>query len=79
VEDSFLNIFQQLQDKFDEQDLQFIAITARLIWLRRNDVVFGGDFQAPSTIVSRAKEQQEASNSADQARRDNLFKAIVVT
>jgi hypothetical protein len=79
VEDSFLSIFQQLQEKFDEHDLQFIAITARLIWLRRNEVVFGGEFLAPSDIICRAQEQHEASNSADQARRDNLFKSPVIT
>jgi hypothetical protein len=79
VEDSFLNIFQQMHDKFDVEDLQFIAITARLIWLRRNDVVFGGEFLSPSAVIRREKEQQDASNSADQVRRDNLFKAIVLT
>jgi hypothetical protein len=61
------------------EDLQFIAITARLIWLRHNDVVFGGEFLAPSIVVRRAKDQQDASNSADQVRRDTLFKATVVT
>ena len=66
-------------DKFDVEDLQFIAITARLIWLRRNDVVFGGEFLTPLAIIHRAKEQQDASNSVDQAQRDTLIKAIVVT
>jgi hypothetical protein len=78
VEDSFLNIFQQLYDKFEAEDLQFIAITARLIWLWRNDVVFGGDFLSTSIIIRNAKEQQEASNSADQARRDKLFKTVIL-
>jgi hypothetical protein len=73
-EDSFLNIFSNLLEKFGEEDMQFIAITARLIWFRRNEVVFGGDFSTPAAIIRRAKEQMEAFNSADQERRDRLFK-----
>jgi hypothetical protein len=44
VDDCFLNIFNQLQGKFGMEELQFIVITARLIWLWRNEVVFGGNF-----------------------------------
>jgi hypothetical protein len=72
-----LNIFNQLQGKFGMEELQLIVITARLIWLRRNEVVFGGDFWSPSDVVRRAKEQFEAANSADQARCDALFQPTV--
>jgi ribonuclease HI len=41
--------------------------------------LFTLEFLAPSVIICRAKEQQEALNSADQVRRDNLFKSPVVT
>ncbi|XP_059454900.1 uncharacterized protein LOC132185097 [Corylus avellana] len=77
VEDSFLNIFQQMRDKFGMKDLQFIVITARLIWLRRNEYVFDGEFMDPSALFRRATEQLATSNSADQSRRDNLFKPNV--
>jgi hypothetical protein len=71
VDDCFMNIFNQLQGKFGIEELQLIVITARLIWLRRNEVVFGGDFWTPSDLVRRARDQQEAANSVDQTRRDN--------
>ena len=45
--------------------------------LRRNEVVFGGEFWSPSDLVTRARDQQEAANSADQARCENLFKPTV--
>ena len=40
-----------MHDKFDVEDLQFIAITVRLIWLKCNDVVFSGEFLAPSAVI----------------------------
>ena len=33
-EDSFLNLFSTSLEKFGEEDMQFIAIIARLIWFR---------------------------------------------
>ena len=64
----------KLHDKLGEEDMQLIAITARLIWLRHNEVIFGGDFLAPSIKVRREKEQQKAFNAAGQAPRDQMFK-----
>jgi hypothetical protein len=67
VEDTFMNIFLNLHDKLSEEDLQLVAFTARLIWLRRNEVVFGGELTAPPIIFKRAKDQLEAYTSAEVA------------
>lgn len=78
MEDSFSNIFNLLHDKFGEEDIQLIAITARLIWLRHNSVVFGGEFLPLASLARQAREQVEASNSTDQARHDNMFRSSSV-
>jgi hypothetical protein len=77
VDDCFLNIFNQLQGKFGMEELQVIVITARLVWLWRNEVVFGGEFWSPLDVVRCARKQLEAANSADQGRRDALFQPTV--
>jgi hypothetical protein len=41
----------------EEDRMQLVAVIARLIWLCRNKVIFGGEFQSPSVLYSMAQEQ----------------------
>jgi hypothetical protein len=52
----------------EEDGLQLVVVIVRLIWLRRNKVVFCGDFQSPSTLYRLAKEQVEHFSRADEGR-----------
>jgi hypothetical protein len=54
-EDGFLEIFVKLASKLSEEELQLAAGVARQIWMRRNSVVFGGEFLSPSTMVARPR------------------------
>jgi hypothetical protein len=54
-ETDFINIITQLMVQVDEDEMQFIATISRLIWLRRNSVVFGGELMAPATVVNVQK------------------------
>lgn len=40
--------------------MQFVAIVAKQLWLRRNMVIFGGDFLDPKSLIHRATEQVDA-------------------
>jgi hypothetical protein len=48
----------------DEEERHLMVTVARLIWLRRNKLVFEGIFQGPKSIVRVAREQVEAFNEA---------------
>jgi hypothetical protein len=48
-----LSLVQQLMEKLDEEEFILAITVAPLLWLRRNTHVFGGDFTAPSHLVSR--------------------------
>jgi hypothetical protein len=56
IEDSFLNIFSELHGHFEEDEMQLIALTARLIWLRSNAFVFEGRFTPPLEVVRHARD-----------------------
>ena len=45
-----------------------VGVVARLIWLRRNSVVFGGDFMSPKLIRESASSQIENFNKAEAGR-----------
>jgi hypothetical protein len=46
VDADFITIFWMLHERLGEDELQLMAVVARLIWLRRNTVVFGGVFSS---------------------------------
>ena len=56
-DDDFINIFEVLHERLRTDELQLVAIIARLIWLRRNTVVFGGDLSAPAELIRHGEEQ----------------------
>ena len=41
----------------DGDELQFVAIVARLIWLRRNNFVFGGELHSLHDLIVHAEDQ----------------------
>jgi hypothetical protein len=52
----FLGLFEQLIHRCNEE-LEIVAITARGIWARRNDVVHGGTFMHPCSLAHAAENQ----------------------
>jgi hypothetical protein len=56
-DDSFVNIWMMLSRRLEEGEMQLVAVVVRLIWLRRNRLIFGGDFQSPSVLYRMAQEQ----------------------
>jgi hypothetical protein len=48
--------------------MHIVATVAREIWLRRNVVIFGGEFLGLSSLIRRAMEQVDACDEADQRR-----------
>jgi hypothetical protein len=60
----FMDILLQVGQGLDEEERHLMVTVARLIWLRRNKLVFEGVFQGPKSIVRVAREQVEAFNEA---------------
>ena len=54
--------------KLNPMELQEFAVTARLLWLRRNSIIFGGSFSTPVMIIRQAREQVEAYEQAEGSR-----------
>lgn len=42
TEDALLNIFEMLHERLPDEELYLVIVIMRQIWLRRNEVVFGG-------------------------------------
>jgi len=47
-------LLEFLMLKLEGEELLFALVLSRLIWLRRNDVVFGRHFTAPERLVKEA-------------------------
>ena len=52
----FLHLVEKVFNKCEPEEIQFFAETARRVWQRRNDFVFGNFFQPPDVLVKTAKE-----------------------
>ena len=57
MEVGFINIFLSLAEKLENKELERAVIVAKLIWLCRNSVVYGGNFSLPSNIKNSAMSQ----------------------
>jgi hypothetical protein len=64
MEMPFASIIAILAEKLDDEELQMVTVVARLIWLRRNNVVFGGAFMSPVHILETTVSQLENFNKA---------------
>jgi hypothetical protein len=51
---SFANLFEELVERFDQQQLEVFAVVARCIWLRRNEIVHGKIFTDPIQLYAKA-------------------------
>jgi hypothetical protein len=59
-EEDFMRLVERLMAWLDEDQMHLVATVARQIWLRRNSVVFGGDFLDSASLMRRAQAQVEA-------------------
>jgi hypothetical protein len=55
TESGGLGLLQQLLDKLEEEDFLEAVTVLRLIWLRRNTLVFEGSFTPPAILLGQAK------------------------
>jgi hypothetical protein len=67
IEVGFASLFEIMADKLNAEELQMMVGVARQIWLRRNAVVFGGEFLAPGVLVKQAHDQLAAWRKAETA------------
>lgn len=58
----FFHIIEMLMARLDVDHMQLVAMVAQQIWLRRNVVIFYGDFLDPTSLIRRATEQVDACN-----------------
>jgi hypothetical protein len=60
IEVGFSSLFEILLEMLNEEEMQLMVGVERQIWLRRNAVVFGGEFLSPGALVKQASDQLEA-------------------
>jgi hypothetical protein len=65
---NFAAIVDMLLTRLEKDQLQLFAVTACLLWLRRNSWVFNGEFQAPAVVMRHAHEQLRAYRDAELSR-----------
>jgi hypothetical protein len=51
---SFVELFEDFIHRFPKETVELMTVTARRIWLRRNTLVFEGDFRHPSEVFEGA-------------------------
>jgi hypothetical protein len=49
------SLLQFLLGKLEGEDVQMVCVVSQLIWLRRNDLVFGCELKAPGSILAEAQ------------------------
>jgi hypothetical protein len=49
-----MQLFEYYNLRFKKEDLELMAVTGRKIWLRRNAMVFEGNFSHPNVVFSAA-------------------------
>jgi hypothetical protein len=68
TEDTFMNLLEMLQRRLDAEGMQLVAVVARLLWLRRNKLIFEGLFQSPADLIRLAQEQLQSFRIAELGR-----------
>ena len=69
---NFADIMELLFNRLEEDQLQLFAVTAHLIWMRRNKWVFDGEFQPLAVVMKLAHEQLNAYKDAELSRQVHL-------
>jgi ribonuclease HI len=70
----FLQIAEDIFQRCSAEEILMFVCTARRIWLRRNEVVHGGTFLHPNTVVRRAQSALDEFGlvSSDQSRKQSM-------
>ncbi|XP_042939333.1 uncharacterized protein LOC122274353 [Carya illinoinensis] len=78
AEDDFLSMWGRMKGKLTEPDLEMIAATMRMLWMRRNELVFDKKFKSPRTVIRASKESLQEYQTANQMlKRGNNFAMVV--
>jgi hypothetical protein len=62
----FTLVIEKLMARLDDDQMYLVAMVARQIWLRRNPVIFRGEFLDPASVMRKAKAQIDAVLAAKQ-------------
>lgn len=65
VHDDFVFIVEKLHRFLNKEDMELMAVHARLVWLWRNVVVYGRSVNALHSVVNKATESLMAFQSAN--------------
>jgi ribonuclease HI len=65
---NFIGLFEELVERCDISDLTTFAVTARLLWLRRNAVIHGETFTHPNQIIRQVESILEEFQKANEGR-----------
>ena len=76
MEMTFASIITILTERLDVEEIQMVAAVARLLWLRRNRVVFLGEFTSPIQMLETASSQLEKLSKVVARKRMGSFKSI---
>jgi hypothetical protein len=55
----FLTLFGMLSNRFDDENMEILAVVAQRIWFQRNHYIFEGKMTSPSCLIQGAKETVE--------------------
>jgi hypothetical protein len=72
---SFVELFEDFIHRFPKETVELMIVMARCIWLRRNTLVFEGDFRHPSEVFEGAVValgEFKRCNSTDLSLRDKI-------
>jgi len=58
------SLLQFLLGKLEGEDVQMVCVVSQLIWLRRNDLVFGCELKAPGSTLAEAQHMVQDFNQA---------------
>ncbi|XP_059428671.1 uncharacterized protein LOC132162451 [Corylus avellana] len=50
----FAMLFEEMLGRYEMPELELFAVVAKRVWMRRNNVVHGGDFEDPTQVFSIA-------------------------
>jgi hypothetical protein len=67
--DAFLNIFERLLRRLEDEEINLVACIVKQIWLRRNKLVFEGGFTPPTQLIQYTTDQVQAAIKVKQSSR----------
>ncbi|XP_040999571.1 uncharacterized protein LOC121245775 [Juglans microcarpa x Juglans regia] len=71
--DLIFNIWAELIGKLEPEELNEVAVTMRMIWARRNDVLHGKAFKHPNEVIAQARTELSLHNEALQKEVGAIF------